>query len=138
MEDVPAVVFDGVSIGFDDHVVLHDISFIVPKGRMTIILGASGSGKSVALKLILGLLRPDTGKILVNGHRIDRMSEQELLLMRADVGMLFQETALFDSLSVAENVGYRLSEELRLPEDKVLTRVQEVLGFVGLAEYGER
>jgi phospholipid/cholesterol/gamma-HCH transport system ATP-binding protein len=137
-DDVPAVVFDGVSIGFDDHVVLDNISFIVPKGRMTIILGASGSGKSVALKLILGLLKPDTGKILVNGHRIDRMSEQELLQIRADVGMLFQETALFDSLSVAENVGYRLSEEMRLPEDDVDARVQETLGFVGLAEYGER
>src|SRR4029078_4674459 len=112
VEETPVVVFDGVSIGFDDHIVLHDISFIVPKGRMTIILGASGSGKSVALKLILALVRPDTGKILVNGHRIDRMSEQELLLMRADVGMLFQETALFDSLSVPENGGYTSAARL--------------------------
>ncbi len=134
----PAVVFDGVSIAFNDHAVLDNISFSVPKGRMTIILGASGSGKSVALKLILGLFRPDRGKILVNGHRIDRMSEQELLQIRADVGMLFQETALFDSLSVAENVGYRLSEEMRLPENDVDARVQETLGFVGLAEYGDR
>jgi phospholipid/cholesterol/gamma-HCH transport system ATP-binding protein len=137
-EDAPAVVFDEVSLAFDDHVVLDHVSFIVPKGRMTIVLGASGSGKSVALKLILGLLRPDAGQILVNGHRIDRMSEQELLRVRADVGMLFQETALFDSLTVADNVGYRLSEEMRLPEDEVRSRVQEVLGFVGLAEYGER
>jgi phospholipid/cholesterol/gamma-HCH transport system ATP-binding protein len=80
----------------------------------------------------------DAGKILVNGQRIDRMGEQELLRVRADIGMLFQETALFDSLTVAGNVGYRLSEEMRLPEDEVRTRVQEVLGFVGLAEYGER
>src|SRR5678816_2401670 len=138
MEDVPAVVFDGVSIAFNDQVVLDNISFIVPQGRMTIILGASGSGKSVALKLILGLLKPDTGKILVNGHRIDQMSEYELLQMRADVGMLFQETALFDSLSVAENVGYRLSEEMRLPQDEVDARVLETLGFVGLTEYGDR
>jgi len=137
-EDAPAVVFDGVSLAFDEQVVLDKVSFIVPKGRMTIVLGASGSGKSVALKLILGLLRPDTGQILVNGHRIDRMSEQELLRVRGDIGMLFQETALFDSLTVAENVGYRLSEELRLPEEEVGTRVQDVLGFVGLAEYGER
>jgi len=137
-EDVPAVVFDNVSLAFDEQVVLDKVSFIVPKGRMTIVLGASGSGKSVALKLILGLLRPDAGQILVNGHRIDRMSEQELLRVRADVGMLFQETALFDSLTVAENVGYRLSEEMRLPEEEVGTRVEEVLGFVGLAEYGER
>ena len=138
VEDVPAVVFDSVSLAFDEQVVLDKVSFIVPKGRMTIVLGASGSGKSVALKLILGLIRPDAGQILVNGHRIDRMSEQELLRVRGDIGMLFQETALFDSLTVAENVGYRLSEELRLPEEEVRTRVQDVLGFVGLAEYGER
>lgn len=137
-QDTPAVVFDSVSLAFDDHVVLDRVSFIVPKGRMTIMLGASGSGKSVALKLILGLFRPDAGRILVNGHRVDRMSEQELLGARADVGMLFQETALFDSLTVAENVGYRLVEEMRLPEEEVRARVQEVLGFVGLAEYGER
>jgi len=137
-EDAPAVVFDSVSLAFDEQVVLDKVSFIVQKGRMTIVLGASGSGKSVALKLILGLLRPDTGQILVNGQRIDRMSEQELLRVRGDVGMLFQETALFDSLTVAENVGYRLSEEMRLPEEEVRTRVQDVLGFVGLAEYGER
>jgi len=127
-----------VSLAFDEHVVLDKVSFIVPKGRMTIVLGASGSGKSVALKLILGLIRPDAGQILVHGQRVDRMSEQELLRARGDVGMLFQETALFDSLTVAENVGYRLSEELRLPEEEVGTRVQDVLGFVGLAEYGER
>jgi phospholipid/cholesterol/gamma-HCH transport system ATP-binding protein len=134
----PAVVFEDVSLAFDDLVVLDRVSFVVPKGRMTIMLGASGSGKSVALKLILGLLRPDAGRILVNGHRIDRMSEQELLRVRADIGMLFQETALFDSLTVAGNVGYRLSEEMRLPQEEVDARVQEVLGFVGLAEYGER
>jgi phospholipid/cholesterol/gamma-HCH transport system ATP-binding protein len=133
-----AVEFEGVSIAFDDNVVLRDVSFVVPKGRMTIMLGASGSGKSVALKLILGLLRPDTGRILVNGHRVDQMSEYDLLRVRADVGMLFQETALFDSLTVGENVGYRLSEEMREPEETVSTRVQEVLGFVGLAEYEER
>jgi phospholipid/cholesterol/gamma-HCH transport system ATP-binding protein len=133
-----AVEFEGVSIAFDDNVVLRDVSFVVPKGRMTIMLGASGSGKSVALKLILGLLRPDTGRILVNGHRVDQMSEYDLLRVRADVGMLFQETALFDSLTVGENVGYRLSEEMREPEETVSARVQEVLGFVGLAEYEER
>lgn len=137
-QDIPAVVFEDVSLAFDDQQVLDRVSFVVPKGRMTIVLGASGSGKSVALKLILGLLRPDAGRILVNGHRVDAMSEQELLGVRADVGMLFQETALFDSLTVAENVGYRLSEEMRLPEEEVRSRVQEVLGFVGLADYGER
>jgi phospholipid/cholesterol/gamma-HCH transport system ATP-binding protein len=136
--DTPAVQFDGVSLAFDEHVVLNDVSFVVPKGRMTIMLGASGAGKSVALKLILGLIRPDSGTILVNGQRIDAMAEQELLRMRADIGMLFQESALFDSLNVAENVGYRLSEEMRRPDDEVHARVSEVLGFVGLAELGDR
>ena len=98
--ETPAVEFDGVSLAFDEHVVLNDVSFIVPKGRMTIMLGASGAGKSVALKLILGLIRPDSGTILVNGQRIEAMGEQELLRMRADIGMLFQENALFDSLNV--------------------------------------
>ena len=104
----PAVVFDNVSFAFDEHVVLSDISFSVPKGGMKIMLGASGAGKSVVLKLILGLLRPDAGTILVNGQRIDTMTEHDLLRARADIGMLFQENALFDSLTVAENVGYRL------------------------------
>jgi phospholipid/cholesterol/gamma-HCH transport system ATP-binding protein len=135
---MPAVVFDSVSFAFDDQVVLREISFTVPKGSMVILLGASGSGKSVVLKLILGLLRPDDGAILVDGHRIDRMSERELLRLRGNIGMLFQETALFDSLTVAENVGYRLSEELRLPDDDVRSRVAEVLGFIGLAEYTDR
>jgi phospholipid/cholesterol/gamma-HCH transport system ATP-binding protein len=136
--ETPAVEFDGVSLAFDEHVVLNDVSFIVPKGRMTIMLGASGAGKSVALKLILGLIRPDSGAILVNGQRIEAMGEQELLRMRADIGMLFQENALFDSLNVAENVGYRLSEEMLRPDNEVHARVSEVLGFVGLAELGDR
>jgi phospholipid/cholesterol/gamma-HCH transport system ATP-binding protein len=136
--ETPAVEFDGVSLAFDEHMVLNDVSFIVPKGRMTIMLGASGAGKSVALKLILGLIRPDSGTILVNGQRIEAMGEQELLRMRADIGMLFQENALFDSLNVAGNVGYRLSEEMRLPDNEVHARVSEVLGFAGLAELGDR
>jgi phospholipid/cholesterol/gamma-HCH transport system ATP-binding protein len=132
------VEFDRVSLAFDDNVVLRDVSFIVPKGRMTIMLGASGSGKSVALKLILGLLRPDAGRILVDGHRVDQMSEQDLLRVRADIGMLFQESALFDSLTVAENVGYRLFEESDVSMEDADRRVDEVLGFVGLGEYKDR
>src|SRR5918995_1529009 len=89
----PAVVFDKVSFAFDDHIVLRDISFTVPKGSMKILLGASGAGKSVVLKLILGLLRPDAGTILVNGQRVDRMPERDLLQLRGDIGMLFQESA---------------------------------------------
>src|SRR6266853_5520488 len=98
-----AVVFDRVSFAFDEHVILKDISFSIPKGSMTILLGASGAGKSIVLKLILGLLRPDAGTILVNGQRIDNMTEADLMHIRADIGMLFQESALFDSLTVAEN-----------------------------------
>jgi phospholipid/cholesterol/gamma-HCH transport system ATP-binding protein len=105
---------------------------------MTILLGASGSGKSVMLKLILGLLRPDAGEIFVHGERIDRMAERDLMRMRGDIGMLFQNSALFDSLTVAENVGYRLSEETHIPEVDVRRRVDEVLGFIGLGDYGDR
>src|SRR6476620_5593848 len=134
----PAVVLDRVSFSFDDHEVLRDVSLTVPKGSMTIILGASGAGKSVLLKLILGLYRPDSGAIVVNGHRIDTMAERELLALRADVGMLFQESALFDSLTVAENVGYRLYEETDMPMDQVRARIEEVLGFIGLRDFIDR
>jgi phospholipid/cholesterol/gamma-HCH transport system ATP-binding protein len=134
----PAVVFEHVSIAFDDNAVLRDVSFSIPTGSMRVLLGASGTGKSVILKLTLGLLRPDAGSIMVNGQRIDTMTEPELLAVRADIGMLFQETALFDSLTVAENVGYRLYEETRVPLEEADARVQEVLTFVGLAEYGDR
>ncbi len=105
---------------------------------MSILLGESGAGKSVILKLILGLLRPDSGTIEVNGHRVDRLPEQDLMAVRGDIGMLFQENALFDSLTVAENVGYRLSEETDMAPDAVHDRVTEVLGFIGLAEYLDR
>jgi phospholipid/cholesterol/gamma-HCH transport system ATP-binding protein len=132
-----AVIFDRVLLAFDDHVVLKDLSFTIPTGAMRILLGPSGSGKSVILKLILGLLRPDDGTVTVNGHRVDTMSEQDLLKMRADIGMSFQENALFDSLTVAENVGFRLIEE-GMPDDRVDARVAEVLGFVGLADFAER
>jgi len=129
------VVFDKVSFAFDDHVVLREISFNIHKGGMKVLLGASGSGKSVILKLILGLLRPDAGAILVNGHRVDQLTEHDLMGIRGDIGMLFQESALFDSLTVAENVGYRLYEETDMPLDQVRRRIEEVLGFIGLGEY---
>jgi phospholipid/cholesterol/gamma-HCH transport system ATP-binding protein len=134
----PAVVLEKVSFAFDDHVVLRDISFRVEKGSMTMLLGASGAGKSVVLKLILGLLRPDSGAIFVNGERVDRLSEPDLMRVRGDIGMLFQESALFDSLTVDENVGYRLYEESDLPAVQVRSRVAEVLGFIGLGEYIDR
>jgi phospholipid/cholesterol/gamma-HCH transport system ATP-binding protein len=132
------VVFEHVTFGFDEQVVLRDVSFTIPRGSMKILLGASGSGKSVLLKLILGLHRPDSGTILVNGYRISDLSERELLRLRADVGMLFQEGALFDSLTVAENVGYRLYEETDMPVDQVRQRVEEVLEFIGLKDFIDR
>ena len=138
-DDVTAAVeFREVSLAFDDLVILDRLSFTVPRGAMRILLGASGAGKSLVLKLILGLLRPDSGEILVNGARVDTMHERDLLGLRAEIGMLFQETALFDSLTVAENVGYRLFEETDMPRDEARARVEEVLGFVGLAEYIDR
>jgi phospholipid/cholesterol/gamma-HCH transport system ATP-binding protein len=136
--DSAAVVFDNVSFAFDEHVVLRNISFAIPKASMRVLLGASGAGKSIILKLILGLLRPDSGTIVVNGQRIDTMTERDLLHIRADIGMLFQENALFDSLTVAENVGYRLYEETRMPIEQVRSRVEEVLAFIGLADYIDR
>lgn len=132
------VAFEDVSLAFDDNVVLRDISFTVETGRMLILLGASGSGKSVVLKLALGILKPDAGAIRVMGQRIDTMPEDALRRLRGGIGMLFQEGALFDSISVAENVGYRLEEEGRLRGAALDRRVDEVLRFVGLTEYGDR
>ena len=133
-----AVEFDRVNLAFDDHVVLNGLTFEVPSGSMRILLGASGAGKSLILKLILGLLKPDSGTILVNGHHVTAMSEAELLTVRADVGMVFQENALFDSLTVAENVGFRLYEASDMSLDQVRARVEEVLNFLGLGEFIDR
>jgi phospholipid/cholesterol/gamma-HCH transport system ATP-binding protein len=133
----PAIEFDTVCFGFDDQAVLDALTFSVPRGSMTILLGASGAGKSVVLKLALGLFKPDSGRILVNGQRIDDMRERELDTVRATIGMLFQENALFSSLTVGENVGYRLSEELRMPRAEVDKRVAEVLSLVGLDSYAD-
>jgi phospholipid/cholesterol/gamma-HCH transport system ATP-binding protein len=137
-EPFPAVVFDHVSFAFDEHVVLSDVSFEVQKGSMAILLGASGSGKSILLKLALGLLRPDAGSIHVEGERIDNLPERELLERRADIGMVFQELALFDSLTVDENVGYRLYEETDMPRGQARQRVLDVLELIGLSEYVDR
>ena len=136
--NAPVVVFDGVSLAFDDKVILRDITFTLLSGHTKIFLGASGAGKSTILKLILGLLRPDEGVIWVNGERVDAMSEDEMMAVRGDLGMVFQEGALFDSLTVAENVGYKLYEETDMPLDEVRRRVEEVLGFVGLGEHVDK
>ena len=134
----PAVEFRHVSLAFDEHVVLRDVTFDVPRGAMRILLGVSGSGKSVILKLVLGLLRPDGGSIMVNGERVDTMTERELLRVRTGIGMVFQENALFDSLTVAENAGFALAERADVSDDQLDARVDEVLGFVGLSAYKDR
>jgi phospholipid/cholesterol/gamma-HCH transport system ATP-binding protein len=134
----PVLELEHVSLAFDEKVILRDVSFTVLRGHTKIILGASGSGKSTILKLILGLLTPDGGTIRVNGQRVDTMSEREMMTVRADLGMVFQEGALFDSLTVAENVGYKLYEETDLPLGDIRRRVEEVLGFVRLTEFVDR
>jgi phospholipid/cholesterol/gamma-HCH transport system ATP-binding protein len=134
----PVVLFDRVRLSFDETVVLSDVSFTLLKGRTKLLLGASGSGKSTILKVLLGLLKPDSGVVWVNGHRIEDLPEEQIMPVRNDIGMVFQEGALFDSLTVAENVGFKLYEQTRMPLDEVRARVEEVLGFVGLAEYIDR
>jgi phospholipid/cholesterol/gamma-HCH transport system ATP-binding protein len=134
----PIVVFDLVNLAFDEKVILRDVSFTLQTGHTKIFLGASGAGKSTILRLALGLLRPDAGRIFVNGEQIDGMREDDLMRVRADLGMVFQEGALFDSLTVRENVGYKLYEELQWPREKADARVAEVLGFIGLAEFIDR
>ena len=134
----PIVMLDHVSLAFDDKVILKDVSFTLLSGHTKIMLGASGAGKSITLKIILGLLKPDGGVIWVNGERIDQLTEERMMVVRADVGMVFQEGALFDSLTVRENVGYRLYEETQMPLAEIDKRVEEVLGFIGLAEFIDR
>lgn len=134
----PVVLFDRVSLAFDEKVILRNVSFTVRAGHTKIFLGASGAGKSTILKLLLGLLAPDSGRIWVLGHRVDELSEAQMMGVRHHMGMVFQEGALFDSLTVGENVGYKLYEETSMPLDEVRARVEEVLGFIGLGEHIDR
>jgi len=134
-EDEPVVTFEHVSLAFDEKVILKDVSFMLRRGRTKIILGASGAGKSLSLKILLGLLKSDGGEVRVLGERVDQLSELEMMKVRTKIGMVFQEGALFDSLTVRENVGYRLYEETDTPLEEVDKRVEEVLGFVSLGEH---
>jgi len=129
----PVVVFDKVHLGFEDHEVLRGISFEIEARETKILLGESGSGKTLILKLAAGLLRPDSGSISVMGHDLSHMSEVELLDFRRKLGFVFQEGALFDSLDVDDNVAFRLREE-HVPEDEVETRVREALRFVEMEQ----
>ena len=127
----PVVVFEDVSITFDVKPVLQNISFTVHHGETRIILGPAGGGKSVLMKLANGLIRPDSGTIRIFGEDITRMREVDLFKLREHIGMVFQESALFDSLSVEDNVAYRLHED-RVPEEEAHKRVVEALQFVEL------
>jgi phospholipid/cholesterol/gamma-HCH transport system ATP-binding protein len=131
----PIVVFDRVCLAFDERVILRNVSFTLIMGHTKVVIGASGAGKSTILKLILGLLRADDGVIWVNGERVDKLSEPQMMKVRADLGMVFQEGALFDSLTVRENVGYKLYEETDTSLEDAHRRVEEVLGFMGLSEH---
>lgn len=134
-QHAPVVLFDKVNLSFDDKVILRDVTFDVRAGHTKIFLGASGAGKSTILKLMVGLLKPDSGTIWVLGQRIDEMSEAQLLKVREYMGMVFQEGALFDSLTVGENVGFKLHDDPSLSSTDIQARVEEVLGFVGLGEH---
>jgi phospholipid/cholesterol/gamma-HCH transport system ATP-binding protein len=128
---VPRIEFHDVSLAFDDQVVLDNVSFTVAPGEMKLMLGESGGGKSMILKLVLGLEKPDSGEIFVDGEEVTRLPEPELNRIREKMGIVFQEGALFDSLTVFENVAYRLQERGE-DEETIERKVEEILTFVGL------
>ena len=128
---IPAIEFRNVTMIYDGRKVLNDLSFRVMKGETKIILGGSGCGKSTTIKLVLGLVKPDDGQILVDGEDITHYSEADMMRVRKKIGMIFQEGALFDSLSVYENVAFKLHEQ-GVPEDEVEAEVRRMLRFVNL------
>jgi phospholipid/cholesterol/gamma-HCH transport system ATP-binding protein len=117
---------------FDDHLILDGITFDIQKGESLVIIGRSGGGKSVLLKHLIGLLRPDSGQVLIEGEDIMEMTERELLRVRQKFGMVFQQAALFDSMTVAENVGFALHRTRAMPEDEIAHKVAEILEMVDL------
>jgi phospholipid/cholesterol/gamma-HCH transport system ATP-binding protein len=127
----PAIVFQNVSISFDSRVVLEDVSFSVDRGQTLCILGRSGVGKSVSLRMLMGFLKPDSGSIRVNGNEITELGEEGMQAVRKRVTMVFQNGALFDSLSVRENVAFPLRERGGLDESQILQIVDRLLVLVG-------
>ena len=130
---IPAIEFRDVYLSFDERAILKGLSFKVLRGETKIILGGSGGGKSTIIKLVLGLLKPDSGRILVDGEDITDYNEPQMMTVRKKIGMVFQEGALFDSLSVYHNVAYRLHEQ-GVPEDEVEPEVRRMLRFVNLED----
>jgi len=135
--DEPIISFRDVHLSFD-RPILQGVSFDLAPGTTKVVLGGSGSGKTTILRLILGLLKPDAGSIDVDGTEVSRLGEEDMLPVRLKIGMVFQEGALFDSLTVGENVGYRLVEDAQMSEGEIAERVREMLGFVGLAQFYDR
>ena len=133
----PIISFRNISIGFDDREVLHDVSFDVREGETKVLLGESGTGKTLLMKMATGLIRPDSGNVLVMGHDVTTMTEMELLSFRREIGFVFQEGALFDSMTVAENVSFRLREE-NADEEEIESRVRESLRFVEMEQSFDR
>ena len=133
-----AIVFEDVAIQFEDQEVLDGVSFRLERGETKAVFGVAGSGKSTLLKMALGLIKPDRGRIFVLGYEVSSMKEEELFELRRKIGMVFQESALFDSLTVEENVAYRLLEEGYLPGDELRAKVTEALRFVELEHTLER
>lgn len=131
-ESTPAVVFEDVALGFGDNQVLRGVSFHLPRGETKALFGVAGSGKSLILKLAIGLIKPDSGRIVVLGQDIVQMSEDELFELRGKIGIVFQESALFDSLTVRENVAYRLLGDHGVYDDAIDVKVREALRFVEL------
>ncbi|MFN0120093.1 MAG: ABC transporter ATP-binding protein [Blastocatellia bacterium] len=127
----PAIEFRDVCLAFDGRVILNRVSFAVRHGEARIVMGGSGTGKSTLLKLVLGLLKPDSGRVFVDGEDITDYSEEQMMRVRKKIGMVFQEGALFDSLSVYDNVAYRLREQ-KVPEDEIESTVVRMLRFVDL------
>lgn len=130
---LPAIEFRDVHLSFEDKKILNGISFTVRRGETKIILGRSGGGKSTTIRLILGLLKPDSGQIIIDGEDITNHSEQEMMKVRQKIGMVFQEGALFDSLSVYENVAYRLMEQ-GVDDETCEKEVRRMLRFVDLED----
>jgi phospholipid/cholesterol/gamma-HCH transport system ATP-binding protein len=127
-----AIRFEDVSLAFDDKQILNNISFRLAHGETKALFGVAGSGKSTILKLALGLMKPDSGRIYVLGEEVTQMSEKDLFTLRGRVGMVFQESALFDSFTVRENVAFRLIEDGNVAENEIDRRVREALSFVEL------
>jgi phospholipid/cholesterol/gamma-HCH transport system ATP-binding protein len=128
----PAIVFEDVALAFAENDVLRGVSFRLVRGETKALLGVAGSGKSLILKLVLGLIRPDSGRIIVLGQDVTQMRENDLFALRGKIGMVFQESALFDSMTVRENVAYRLTEEHGIYDEDIDRRVREALRFVEL------